>query len=164
MAEKVYYCSTCQKGNQYNAITNQINAMTASTTTGNPIYSTFYAQAYNVLKAVRDFGDKDTAATRLPNLNYFTLSLSNLQGQLASHTTYDDIVNCINNNSNSNIQGQSLYGSYWTNLKTTLQNINLPSTRYYEKSCCCEGHCGSDSFYCGCHGGYGGCPHYDCSL
>ena len=147
--EQVYYCNSCQDGSQYTTINNKINALTPDITNNPQITSAFYQTAYDLLKEVRDFGDKDTASTRLPNVDaYFGLEIKDLKGDLLSHRGYDDIVNCINNNSNSNVSGTKIYGSYWNNLRTTLTNIQIPSTRYWEKNCCCEGQCSSDGWYC----------------
>lgn len=148
MAEKVYYCSTCQLGKEYEQINNKINSLTTCINNYEFITSDFYQKSYALLKEIRDFGSKDSNNPKLPNVdNFFTLAIQNLRNELITHNFYDDIINTINNNLNSNKKNEIIYGSYWTNLKTTLQNIKIPNTKYYEKNCCsCYGECG---WYCG---------------
>ena len=141
MAEKVYYCNSCQLG-----ITTCIN-------NNEYIKSDFYQQTYSLLKEIQNFGDKDSNNPRLPNVdNFFTLEIKNLINELITHNFYDDIINTLNNNNNSNQQNQIIYGSYWENLKTKLQNIKISDTKYWEKTCCsCNGYCSSDGWYNPCY-------------
>ena len=148
--EKVYYCTTCQKGSQYDNIKNKINNLTTCINNNEYITSDFYQKSYALLKEIRDFGDNDSNSPRQPRVDtYFQLEIKNLKNEIISHHFYDDIINSINNNSNSNKTNEIIYGSYWTSLKTTLQNINISNTKYWEKDCCsCNGYCESNGWYC----------------
>lgn len=167
MAEKVSYCDSCQKGTEYDEIKNRINNLTTCLVNNEFITSDFYTKSYYLLKEIRDFG-QDDSDPKLPNVdNFFTLQLTNLSNELITHNFYDNIINCINNNNNSNIKDNIIYGSYWTSLKELLQNIDIPTTKYFEKTCCCEGDCPSVGWYCGCAGSvgsFGGCNPYDPGL
>ena len=148
--QKVYYCTTCQKGSQYDAIKSKINNLTTCFSNNEFITSSFYQKSYELLKEIQNFGEKDSNNPRLPNVDsFFTLEIKNLINELITHNFYDDIINAINNNSNSNKKNEIIYGTYWTSLKNTLDNINISNTKYKEKNCCdCDGYCSSDGWYC----------------
>ena len=76
------------------------------------------------------------------------MQIKNLRDEIIWHNFYDDIINTLNNNSNSNMTNQIIYGSYWASLKSILQNIDISNSKYYEQTCCCENDCSSDGWYC----------------
>ena len=162
------YCSTSQSTSYWKIPL----SLTQNIDQNELITKEVYDQMFASLKAIHDFGDYDSATSRLPNVND--------KLELISEENYIDI-DCYNDSakriglSEKAKKDEIIYGSYFSDLQKSIQEYKLPGTRYYKQSyeCCdhcdhCDhsshrpgGGCGScnmcmDSFDNGCSSGQGG--------
>jgi hypothetical protein len=97
---------------------------------------------YNSLKTIHDFGDYDSA-TRLPNIdNKKTFD----QYNYIPIEYYNDIAARLEKTSQST--DDTIYGSYFEDLKTSIENYKIPSTRYYKEPYECCDYCSRDCYSC----------------
>ena len=125
---KIYYCTTCQTRAQ-----NVSTSVTACATAGQAVDDALWTQMKNTLVAINTFGSADTASTRLPNVSGLG-SVSS--GNTVSISQYQQLYVAAGlGTSYPMVSGDSLSGTYMNSLKNTINNYQIPSTRYYCDAC-----------------------------
>lgn len=156
---KNFYCSSCQDTNEYSNI---IITLDSCATSGQFIDEKIYNEMLDSLKSIRVFGEKDTAAIRLPDVANLT---NKSQYDFVTLDTYENIRNHVLETLSTKSQFDTIYGTYFEDLQDAVNNYPVPETRYYETttSCCdCYGECScyGESTSCNCNDI---CMSYQCS-
>ena len=144
------YCSSCQALGEYPGWETTITACGAQ---NQYITNEFFNQAAARLNNLHNFGDYDFA-NRTPTLVYIRKN--------DNETIQPDFFNILSqsitqSSSNDKSSNGIIYGTYFTNLKDTINNASISYTRYWI--------CHSQNSYdcCDCHGTcscYGECTCY----
>ena len=145
------YCSSCQTLNQYTGWETTVTECAASK---QYVKSNLYNQMIQRLKNLHIFGDHDSV-TRKP-LNTDELNDKNLY-DLIDEDMYNSIASRIFDTYTEQHTNDIIYGSYFDDLKTQVNNYKIPNTRYWicrsqhSYNCCdCYGQCCESQ--CSCHG------------
>ena len=107
---KIYYCTTCQTRAQ-----NVSTSVTACATSGQSVDDALWTQMKNTLVAINNFGEADTASTRLPNVS----GLGSVSGgNTVSISQYQQLYAAAGLGTSYPMSaGSSLSGTYMNELK-----------------------------------------------